>query len=300
MPVLHKLVERRIYFYRMNTDQFFGQPLPLNPKDIVHHIKGLATSGRRYWTNPNDITTGCWIDDETPPQRLRLGTVRSSGLPHVERAGVLSPLQEDEIIELAHVVFFPDQIVGSEFNPYGPRLPRLGSYLSATSFYLPIHFEPLLREDATKKLAKLAHIRLLQLKIRPAFAEIIAQADQDLGSAFEAAKRAGGAEEIEIVLKPKAYSRGWLADRLMATVRTLARREELHDQVLRFDVKGLNTDTGLIDLVDVLSDQLIVKKAIVVHNHDTESLSSKSAYAAIVEAYNDLRDELRLAAGVVT
>jgi hypothetical protein len=301
MTALQKVVERKIYFYRITTDQFMGQPLPLNPEDIVKHIKKLAASGRRSWTNPTtNITTGCWVDDENAPQRLRLGTVRRSGLPHIEHAGILSPLPEDEIIELAHVVFFPDQIVGSEFNPYGPRLPRLGSYLSATTFYLPIHFEPLLREDAAKKLEKLEPIRVLRLKIRPAFARIIAQADQDLGSAFEAAKRAGNAEEIELVLKPRAYSRGWLANRLISTVRTLARREEVHDDVLQFEVKGLNTETGLIDTVDVLSDQLIVKKAIIVQDHDTESLNSKSAYAAIEATYNDLRDQLRLAAGVST
>ncbi len=299
MPAPTTKVERKIYFYRMDSEQtFFGQPVPVDPGDIIRHIKRLIESGEHHWTNSNFITTGCWLNREAPPQRLRFGTIRSSGLPHIERAGALSPIGENEIIELVHVVFFANQIVGVEFNPYGPRLPRLGAYLSATGYRPHINFLPLLEQDAARKLDKLEPIRLLQLKIRPSFAEIIAQADEDLGSAFTAARRATEAEEIEIVLKPRAYSRRWLANRLIPIVRTLARREEIHDDVLRFDVKGLNIETGRVELVDVLSDQLITKKKIALQNEDSEALESASAYEAIEEAYTELQEKLIIATGV--
>jgi hypothetical protein len=162
-----------------------------------------------------------------------------------------------------------------------------------------LRFEPLLRKDVAEQLNRLRDIRLLQLKIRASYAQILAQADQDLGSAFIAAARAGEAEELEIILRPRPYSRGRLSGRLLSAVRHLLQREDLRSEVSRFIVKGFNAATERVDLVDVLSDQLIVKKQIpLLEDTRTRALDPGSAYKAIEEAYGELEEQLITAAGV--
>jgi uncharacterized protein YgbK (DUF1537 family) len=232
-----------------------------------------------------------------------VGNVRRSGLPQVERGGAISPLPIPTtagLVEQIHVVFFPDQIVGSEFNFYGPRMASLAHYFAvkADGVCPPVKFEPLLRQNVTQQLDRLQDVRLLQLKIRSSYAAVVSQADQDLGSAFEAAARAGDADELEIILRPRAYSRGQLSQRVLDTMRRLLQRPDLREEASRFIVKGMDSVTGRVELVDFLGDQLISRKQIILQDRRTRALDQESAYSAIQAAYDELRDQLVTAASV--
>jgi hypothetical protein len=81
-------VERKIYFYRVNvgTDDG-GRALPFAPKPVLTHLANLPfTVGRRYWEERDGNLTGCWIDQPASHAKLRLGHIRRSSLPLVERA----------------------------------------------------------------------------------------------------------------------------------------------------------------------------------------------------------------------
>jgi hypothetical protein len=137
------------------------------------------------------------------------------------------------------------------------------------------------------------------LKIRAAYAATVAQANRDLGAAFEAAARAGNAEELEIVLRPRKYSQNALADRMLRVARRLARRGDLRTEASKFEVKGVRTDTGDIELVDVLRDQLIAREEILRQSIRGRALDSGSTYEAIERAFRELQQELNVAAGIV-
>lgn len=285
-------IERRIYFYRVDAGQdTAGKPCPFDGGPVLRYVKTLPLLNDHRWTASDDVTYGCWVDDDS---RLRFGVYRTKALPHVDHFGNLSPLREREIVETIHVVFFPNRIVGSDFNFYGPRMSRLGQYLSdvAQSVCNPVGFRPLLRHDVISQLDRLREIRLLRLRIRASYDAVVREASRSLGTAFAAAREAGNAEEVEVVLKPKAYSHGWISRNLFIPLRNLAQRHDLHDNVLCFDVKGLDGESGRIELVDMLSDQLVVKKKIILHDGHTGSLDRASAYEAIEEAYAEVKDEL--------
>ena len=298
-------VERKIYFYRVDAGlDAAGRPVPFNPVPVLRHLHGLPfTDDGLYWDAGDGHDTCCWVDVVSSRGRLRFGNVRRSGLPQVERAGEIGALgipASAGLLEQVHVLFFPHNIVGSEFNFYGPRISRLSRYMAAKANGTcpPVTFEPLLRQDVMGQIDRLVDIRLLQLKIHASYADVVAEADQDLGSAFEAAARAGQAEELEIILRPRAHSRQALTNRLLETVKRLARGQELRQESSRFSIKGLDAETERVETVDILKDQLISKKRIILENERTRALDSESAYAAIDEAYNELRDKLLVAAGV--
>lgn len=297
-------VERKIYFYRVDAGlDEAGRPVPFDPAPTLRHIDKLPfTDNGRYLSAAADYDTCCWVD-RTTPGRLRLGNVRRAGLPQVERAGSVSPLSippRSGLLEETHIAFFPDNIVGTVFNFHGPRISRLAHYfeLKANGICPAVTFEPLLRQDIVNQLQRLQDIRLLQLKIRAPYSTTIAQADRDLGNAFEAAARAGDAEELEIILRPPRYSRRPLSNGLMATVRRLTGREDLREEVSKFVVKGYDPELDRVELVDILNDYLIARKRIVLIDNRTRALDAESAYRAIEEAYKDLRGELLHAAGV--
>ena len=302
-------VERRISFYRVFAGlDDAGRPLPFDPGPALARVHRLPFTARgRYWQDGDGNATCCWVDcaEPTEPlQRLRFGHIRRSGLPQVERRGTLTPLHipaASGLVEQVHVVFFPGGIIGSEFNFYGPRLPRLAQYLAAKAPHdgcAALAFEPLLRQDVAAQLDQLTDIRLVRLRIRASYAAQVAQADRDLGSAFEAAGRAGEAEELELVLRALPRSRHPLAERLLGAVKRLAGFGDLRSEVSRFDVKGLHQQTGRVEELDILSDQLIAKGQIIRQDARTRALDPESAYGAIQRAYAELRDQLELAAGV--
>src|SRR6266545_3516700 len=160
------LVERKIYFYRVEVPAETGADrADFNVRPVLQHIEGLPfTPEGRYLEGAERNATCCWVDRVRPPQRLRIANVRRSGLPQVERGGRLSRLDipaESGLVEQIHVVWFPQGIIGSEFNFYGPRLSRLGRYLAVKALDMcpELSFEPLLREDIVQQLMRLGDVR---------------------------------------------------------------------------------------------------------------------------------------------
>jgi len=245
-----------------------------------------------------------WVDSAADRPRLRVATVRRTGLPLVEAAGALSalPLNADQgLYEAIHVVFFPRNVVGVEFNFYGPRPSRVPWYLhrATKGEFAPFSLDPLLRQDVLQQLNRLGQIRVLDLAIRPAYAEAVAEADRDLGSAFRAAARAGGSELVGLTLRPEPHGRTWLVPRVLQAVRQLAGRADLRENAQTFTVKGLNSQTETIELIDVLKDQLIARKQIVRLDTRSRAVDDAAAYQAIEEAYADLRADLEAAAAAI-
>lgn len=300
-------VERKIHFYRMNVGTMpNGKPRIANLTNWLHKIDTLPfTSGGRYVDLEPGLATCCWVDHNQANHRLRFGSIRRSALPQVEQRGALSPLSipaSSGLAEQVHVVFFPNKIVGSEFNFYGPRLSRFSDYLAQRAGLVnpTVSFEPLIRQDVWEQLKKLKDVRVMQLQVRASYIERIAEIDKDLASAFEAAKKVSDAEVLEVILRMRPYSRDTLADRIAGIVRKIARRSDVREEASQFVVKGLNAQTGHIDQIDVLNDHLIAKKQIVRQDRRTRALDSSAAYAAIEEAYEELREELEKAASAVS
>lgn len=301
-------VERKIYFYRINTGRDdAGRLISFNPQttlDMIDKMPFIPNIGRYLVDDEGDATCG-WIDEKSDPYyHLRFGKIRRSSLPQIEQSGTLSDLLvpvDSGLVEHVHVVFFPNNIVGSEFNYYGPRLSRLGYYLKVKnrSLYSNIFFEPLLRNNVLEQLEKIGEIRLFDLKIRSSFTSVIKEADHDLGSAFEANCKLlqpdNYGDEIEIVLRSGKGSRSLITEKIVNLVKRLSGREDLITEASRFRLKGKNNETGKVEHIDLLHDQLISKKQILKINEKSRALDPSDAYQAIHSAYNELKDQLELA-----
>jgi hypothetical protein len=123
--------------------------------------------------------------------------------------------------------------------------------------------------------------------------------DESLAAAFErAAEWGGGSPDVEIVLRKQPYSREPLPNRISAAVRRLAGSEDLRHVAKAFRVSGRTTDTGEVNVVDILKSDLVATRRILRTAPRVRALDDGAAYDAIEDAYDELRAEIGAAAGV--
>lgn len=295
--------ERRIHFYRANAGlDEFGRPLSYDVSPCLVALQRQAYSEEGRYQSIEDNQYLCaWPESGRRPRTAIFRAIRRSGLPQVERGGELEDLNIPTAAGLAeaiHVVFFDHNIVGADFNFYGPRMSRLGPYLEEKAGSDEVDFEPLLRHDIIEQVRRLSDVRLVRLRVNQAGAEIARQADESLFDALGAGLRAGQAEEAEIVLRMAPHSRRPLGGNVLRTVKRLVRMPQLREATSAFTVKGFDPEHGRVEEIDVLRDHFVVAKQVVRMTSRGRAIVASSAFQAIHEAYDELRPALREAASV--
>lgn len=294
--------ERKIFFYAADVGRRKnGTLLPFHPAPILQHISGIpiASADRRLQI-PDDKTLYCWVDDHSSPQKARLATIRRSDFPSVEASGTLRnlPLAEDEgLADEIHVVFFDHNIVGAIYNYYGPRISALAKYFSAKAghIYRNIQFDPLLDPETENRLNRLEDIRLLELKMEPSMAEILANQSKPLGDAFIATRELFDAEgQIEIVARRKPYAKGGLGSALLDAVKRIYRNTPVRENAERFRIEGIN-NAGEKEVIDLLSDDLVVSRQVLKQDSQRRAIEPESAFKAIASAYEEVEHKLERA-----
>ena len=235
---------------------------------------------------------------------LQFGRVRRNGLPQLEQAGNISDLVLDAdagLLEAIHLVFFPDNILGTEYNHFGPRVSRLGSFLHEKSNEaVPrANFRPILRRDATKQLDRLSDLRVLELSVLPSYVDVVRQSHASLADALAANGRVlENPKVLQVILKPqREASTGFLAN-MIGGLKELVSNGNVQEGADRLQVHGRCQDTDRVETIDLLKDQLISTRAIVRLNPRSRALDPEAAFQAIREAYRDLHDELTATASV--
>jgi hypothetical protein len=297
---------RSIHFFRMDGGASEGGvPIGVDLAPALQKLDGLSfrdsTTGGRYVT-AGDADLCAWVDHVGGTSKIRFANVRRNALPQAEAGGELTDLVLAEgagICEVSHLCIFAGGIVGAEFNFYGPRPGRLATYLrrvvgdDCPEFTL----EALLRQDVADLLQRKRSVRKLSLNVRGSYINVISQADASLGAALRAAERASHADCVGVYLEPEPYQRRDLDDGILQLLRRLARRQDLRENARTCKATVVDQENRTEE-VDLLRDELISQKKILRQHDRTRVLLSDDAYAKIMEAYGELRDDLTVAASV--
>jgi hypothetical protein len=160
-------INRKIYFYKIYAGRnAAGEPLQYDVKCALECIDRLSFSTKaRYLEHEDDIQICCWIDDLCPPQKVRFGKIRRKDFPQVEHQGNLTSLlmpDESGLADCVHIVFFPENVIGIEYNYNGPRVTSISEYLHDKSknacSQIP-EFELLLQYDVLERLEHIGEVR---------------------------------------------------------------------------------------------------------------------------------------------
>lgn len=297
-------VERRIHFYRVDAgNDENGSPVQFDPTPALAYIQRLRPTGGLYWNEADGNGTFVLPHSVSAPQKLIVYRSRRSALPQVDHAAALQPLQlpdEGGLSEGVHVVFFPNNVAGADFNFYGPRMSRLAMYLriKAADHAPLLTFEPLLRKGVEEQIRRMPGLSFFSFRVKKAYAEELRSMDASLGAALDATLNLGSADEIEIVLRPRPRSGDNLGDKVKDLTLRLLHLDSLRAAATAFKVKGYDPTTEQVELVDLLKDQLVARRRIIKQNPTSRALLATSAMAAIEDTYRDMRDEIAAAAGL--
>lgn len=307
-PQTNNTLERKIHFYRADIgNDAGGRPLDFDPAPALNLIKSLPLTNDSdgYYQSDPDGNALCVVDySDSDNQHICFYRVRRTGLPQVEQAGSITDLVIDPeagLAEAVHVVFFPNNIVGAEYNHFGPRVSRLGNYLSEKSKKAvpSATFQPILRGDAAEQLDRLTDLRSLDFSIYPAYAATVRQAEPSLGAAFDANARVlDNPETIQVLLKPGKANQSRFLNKMRNPLKRLVANNGIHENSARLEVKGRCEDTGRVEKINLLNDLLISTQQIVRMNERGRALNHEAAFQAIRDAYKGLSDSLQNASSV--
>ncbi|HEY6731545.1 MAG TPA: hypothetical protein VI039_11020 [Solirubrobacterales bacterium] len=297
-------LERNIHFYRSfcGTNEA-GKPLLYKQGPALATINKLpftdhAAAGGRYFRDEENVYC-CWVDS---PNHLRFAVIRRDAFPQVEEEGLVSALNVPAtagLVEQIHVRFFPRNVVGFDFNFYGPRLPRLGRYLNRVGGEESpnVAFWPLLRHDAAKELEGNKDLRVFSFRAKRSMIDTVAKADKSLADALKATANIGEADEVQIILRPKAFSRDSIGHKFIQIARKMSKRSDLRQIASEFKVQV--TEPGKASVaIDLLGDHFIADARILKQTKNGRALDSEDAFAKIEEAHAERQQELERAAAL--
>ena len=295
-------VERKIYFFRSHVgNDPTGKPLPFDPNPALDLIRNLPFSDEpdgRYWAVSDESVVCLLGHTGGASSRIQFCRVRRAGLPQLERAGYVTDLDiapDQGLLETTHAVFFPGNVVGVEYNHYGPRISLLGAYLHNLSdgVVAKVKFNPILRDDPTKQLDRLSEIRLFDISVRRPYIESVKQAEASLGDTLEAnARLFDEPDKVQVVLRYPTTRRRSAMDLLRDPLKTLVAFNSQQPVIDRFKVRGYCEDSGKVETLDLLKDNIIATKQVVRMGGRGRAIDSESAFRAIGESYSQFSDEI--------
>jgi hypothetical protein len=288
-------VKRRIYFYRVDTgtDQH-GRPNPFDEIDVAKRLRQVIPPPSHYAQFGTGVEVAGWVDRISPPQ-IRLALVRRNNLPEVEDAGAVKPLnlaQQEGLSEKTHIVFFPDRIVGIDFNFYGPRISSLRKYLKE-KLELNVWFKRLLRHDALEQLQEMDGATSVIIKVEPGYAAEVAKRSSTIGNALAAMSDIKNTQAVEVRISAR---RGTFLRGLLDDVKRIAGLDTLPEHAAKFVVKGRSEFERRAREVDVLSDGLVFEEAVLRQTERGRAVLSTDMFKAIRKGYDTLQAEIAVAA----
>ena len=210
-----KKAKRRIQIYRAHVGTFdSGKLVPIDPAQWQMETNRLGygeEAPSRYMSiADDDLLWVRWRKSSGYPA-MQFCRTRKSALPQKERKGRVSELgirPDEGLVEQMHIVFFPDNLVGSEYNHFGPKMSQLAPYLKAKMGSPSVRFDPLIRGDVAEIAERLLDLRVLELDIDRSVVERVRSANDSLARAFEAnLALVTGQSRVSLSLKFEAADR---------------------------------------------------------------------------------------------
>jgi hypothetical protein len=294
IPIDPNVALRKVYFQKVLPRTGDPADFEFDRAAIVNGIEALRGAPDFYLQDGPEADEQflCAAVDRTrTPQRFRFYRVRRRNLPETEAAGDFAALELEErsgLAESIHVVLFPDGVVGSEYNHYGPRATTLASFFKERLDQDVVLWQ-LVRKNVMSEILALREIRKIRIKASPAAAAALQGRASGLGGAFESAERFSAGKYLDLTLAPEPGDQQF-TQRVKAFVRGL-RDDEARSHLQAAQVYGLSED-GLYEALDLLHDYVVLNREIERESPRSRALDKDAAYRAVENAHREIQDDL--------
>lgn len=289
---------RKIFFFRLICEK--------DDKDadlvkIFEYINKLPFNEHgRYLKFPSGDLLSMFVDSTKKPIKFRIGTIRKRGLPVIEKKGITNPLilaADEGLLEPVHVMIFDKNVIGFEFNFYGPRIGVLKNYLPQKTIDLidNIDIRAMIRRDILQMLSRVGEIKVFSMSFQRDMDEYLKELDKNLIDAVKEIKKGTDAPYIDIVLKHEPYSRKGIKISFLKDKNRVARwlsKPEVKEGLNKFKIKCKDIQTQNTVEFDLLQQYLLSKKFIEAKDDKHNVVDTESAYNAIISSYLELKKEI--------
>ena len=304
-------IARKVIFYRLwETDA--DDPLPdgtLGPT-FCEEIRRLPQRERLVdWDTAEGRRAVAWPMDKFPFPVLRFSTVRTTAFPEVYNVsdGSASPLtlaEDDGLLESIYCVFFPDGVVGVDYNYLGPRVPQLARYarLVFGPSFPSLRANVLIQPDILEQFERYEEITVAEIAFAPSQFMIDARTTEErtfFGAAQTTTDIFDGFE-VKMAVRGNSGATGrGLGPRGVAFVRQLLGRTEITDGgAKRFRIQGYTQDSRAQIELDLLSEKLM-STVTVARIGKNRAVEGPSIIGEIIRVRQERREEISRAAEAV-
>lgn len=293
------ILERKIHFHVLTCRRGSSS---VDMKRILERIDKLEFKegrGGRYFPKSDGNLWTLFVDSLDNPNKARLGTIRRNALPLIEGKGKTSPLKlpsdSQGLFEPSHFVVFPNGIVGSEFNFYGPRIVTLRAYLPAIADQLVDEVEvlPLIKKDIQKTLSEIGEITQLRLRAYRSINQELSHLNPNLREAFKSLKNTTDADSIEVVFRTEKWARAPLKVPFREKIASWLSKPEVRENISKFTLRGRNVHTEEMQEFDLMQNFVVSTRQVVKQDRRHKSVDTHSMYDAIEDAYKEKKAEIR-------
>ncbi len=289
-------IPRKIYFYYLDVvEKKNDTSIP----NVYNFFSEILQSERCSLHYPAE---DCFVSITSQDTSLTKGQIinsRKDDLPQLESSRELSPLRLENnqgLANVTHFVLFNTNVVGVEFNFYGPRISKLKNFLKL--FYedqYSLEIRLMTSEDILEKIKKYGEIYSVDVQIRREVSHLMEKSDNPLFHIFKTIRQTTPADVLRFsgqIDKKKRDEKSFKTMIDPVLKKEYLDNPEFMDGMEIFKIKAKNKETDRIDDIDVLKDRLTETKAIKPIDTNHKAVDSNSMFNAIIEAYDDLKTEI--------
>ena len=284
----------KVYFHKV-LPRVDDPDFVLDRVALIGAIRGLSGTDDFHLEEGHEQYLCAVADQAAAPQRFRFYRVRRRNLPETEEAGAFEELDLDPergLAESIHIVLFDGDVIGSEYNHYGPRISLLPSFLRQRCAH-DIRLKQLVRRDVIEAILNMQDIRLLRLKVEPGAAAALQKRGTGLGGAFDAAEVFSAGKYMDLTLASDHRDDAGFTEKVKRFFNDL-RGDGANDADALLDVAQVygRSEEGSLEWFDVLKERVVLSREIERESPRSRALDKDAAYAAIIEAHAQVRADL--------
>ena len=287
-------IERKIHFYKITStvpdEDGYGEEVDL--PTIVEKLKPFLGEEDSNFIDFGDDQLGIWLESETFPVKLKIGRIRKKSLPLRNKGINLSGLKlgTDGLVEITHMVFWKNGLVGVEYNHNAPRPSALENYLWE-QVDEEVHFFKLVNEDIDNLFNEFSGFFSMNVRIKTSYISTLSNEDGGFFKALEEINQKAECDVIEIGIKNyrKKDENNFLKSKPLKWLKKISKGKDV-PAVIGASINGERKDGSSTSRN--LLDDLFVFTTEVVKLDGSRAIKSGDMFEKLVKVYNRNKEKL--------
>lgn len=300
--------ERTIEFYHLVQGQTNGPEFKIG--DFVDELKALKETDRWLFLDSNNERFDCWYEGKGKSlHKLKIGITRSKvrdkklNLKTAKTSSMEFDSHEEMCAE-CHLIIFPNNYVGFEFNPLGPRLSQLTEFIDKKfPAFGRIKFEVAADRNFQRNLEKVKRFNSISFTMSDANSALYKKAEPNYSKTLEELREKAGGGKIRVVHFADKKNKESVTDfgkRWAKKLFTLSANDPETDEAALFKQMQVKFDGPENEaavkrsLINLTCSKITAKKEIAFATPvSSKNVDSDAAYQAIRDAYDELEGEIK-------